>query len=98
MHVPNMQADATANDKDGEMVAYMKSPEQGAATSVYAALSKDLEGKGGSYLEDCDIAAPIDMNKPATMGVRDGYALHAYSPDNEDVLWQDSLKLVGVNE
>jgi NAD(P)-dependent dehydrogenase (short-subunit alcohol dehydrogenase family) len=30
---------------------YVKTPEQGAATSVWAAVARDLEGKGGKYLE-----------------------------------------------
>ncbi len=35
---------------------YMKSPEQGALTTVYTALSRDWEGRGAKYLEDCDIS------------------------------------------
>ena len=34
----------------------MKTPEQGAATSVWAATSPLLDGLGGVYLEDCDVA------------------------------------------
>jgi NAD(P)-dependent dehydrogenase (short-subunit alcohol dehydrogenase family) len=30
---------------------WVKTPEQGAATTVWAAIAKDLEGKGGRYLE-----------------------------------------------
>lgn len=33
-----------------------KTPEQGASTTVWAATSPKLEGKGGVYCEDCDIA------------------------------------------
>ncbi|MEO9968980.1 MAG: oxidoreductase [Hyphomonadaceae bacterium] len=40
-----------------DMIAAMfKTPEQGAATSVWAATSDQLDGKGGVYCEDCDIA------------------------------------------
>jgi NAD(P)-dependent dehydrogenase (short-subunit alcohol dehydrogenase family) len=35
-----------------------KTPEQGAATSVWAATAPELEGRGGLYLEDCRIASP----------------------------------------
>lgn len=35
-----------------------KSIEAGAATSVYAAVSPDLEGKSGAYLADCKVATP----------------------------------------
>ena len=34
----------------------MKSPEQGAATSVLAAVGKKYDGTGRLYLEDCDTA------------------------------------------
>jgi NAD(P)-dependent dehydrogenase (short-subunit alcohol dehydrogenase family) len=36
--------------------AMFKTPEQGASTTVWAATSPKLEGKGGVYCEDCDIA------------------------------------------
>jgi NAD(P)-dependent dehydrogenase (short-subunit alcohol dehydrogenase family) len=34
----------------------MKTPEQGAATPVWAAVAPELEGRGGLYLEDCAVA------------------------------------------
>jgi hypothetical protein len=37
----------------------LKTPQQGAATHVWAATSPLLEGKGGLYCEDCDLA-PLD--------------------------------------
>jgi NAD(P)-dependent dehydrogenase (short-subunit alcohol dehydrogenase family) len=40
---------------DGEL----KTPEQGAATSVWCATSPQLEGKGGVYCMDADIAEVI---------------------------------------
>lgn len=36
----------------------LKSTEQGAATSVYAATAPELAGKSGAYLIDCHIAEP----------------------------------------
>lgn len=36
--------------------AMFKTPEQGASTTVWAATSPKLSGKGGVYCEDCDIA------------------------------------------
>ena len=35
---------------------WVKSREQGAATTVIAAVGKEWEGKGGEYLEDCVVA------------------------------------------
>jgi NAD(P)-dependent dehydrogenase (short-subunit alcohol dehydrogenase family) len=37
---------------------FMKSVEQGAATSVYAATAPELEGQSGAYLSDCAVAEP----------------------------------------
>ena len=66
-----------------------KSVEQGAATSVWAATSAALEGKGGIYLEDCQIAAPA---QPSGAG-----GVEAYAVDEEAAqrLWALSEELVG---
>ena len=42
--------------------AMFKSPEGGAATAVWCATSPSLEGRGGVYCEDCDIA-PLATDK-----------------------------------
>jgi retinol dehydrogenase 12 len=39
---------------------FMKSIPQGSATTLFAATSSQLDGKGGLYLEDCNISAPIN--------------------------------------
>ena len=38
---------------------FMKSIPQGAATTIYCATSPELNGKGGLYFSDCNIASPI---------------------------------------
>ena len=43
---------------DGTLADIFKSTEAGAATSVWCATSPMLDGKGGVYCEDCDIAKP----------------------------------------
>jgi len=43
--------------------AMFKTPEQGASTATWAATSRDLEGRGGEYCEDCDIAKLADQNR-----------------------------------
>ena len=73
---------------------YMKSPEQGAATTVYAALSKEWEGKGGRYLEDCQEAAEVEGASPMAMG----YHPRAYNEEGEKKLWAGSLKFVGITD
>jgi NAD(P)-dependent dehydrogenase (short-subunit alcohol dehydrogenase family) len=91
-HVPE-EMKAWAQDKDG--ARYWKCPEQGAATSVWAAISKELEGKGGKYLENCSIAGP---NTPGENGQMAGYAAWAYNPDAEAKLWAKSMEMVGLKE
>ena len=72
----------------------MKSPAQGASTTVYAALSKDWEGKGGKYLEDCAVSPPATDG----MSVAVGHAPHAYNEAGEKRLWLDSLKMLGIED
>lgn len=67
-----------------------KSVPQGAATSVWAATSPELEGKGGLYLEDCAIGLPVAADTPLT-----GYMPYALDPEQADRLWQLSEQLVG---
>ncbi|KAF3058450.1 Short-chain dehydrogenase TIC 32, chloroplastic [Daldinia childiae] len=59
---PNLQKfsqeEMKAAKNDDRMVKYFVSLEQVCATSVYAAISKELEGKGGLYLEGASVAGP----------------------------------------
>lgn len=74
----------------------MKSVEQGAATSVWAAVGKEWEQEGGKYLVNCAVAEPYlegDDKFSAT-----GYAPHAYEEEKAKKLWADSLKLVGLQD
>ncbi|CAG7558006.1 unnamed protein product [Fusarium equiseti] len=80
-----------------EMAQYYKSPEQGAATSVYAALSKDWEGKGGKYLSNCAEEPPLEKGIDPSSLVS-GYADWIYNKEAEKKLWDDSLKLVKWEE
>jgi len=67
-----------------------KSVEAGAATSVFAATAPELEGRGGLYLEDCNVAAVNDA-PDALNGVKS----YAVDPANAERLWGVSEKLVG---
>ena len=64
---------------------------QGAATSVWAATSAQLDGHGGAYLEDCHVSAVTEEQYP-TEGVR-AYALDGA---RADALWELSERLVGL--
>ncbi|MGW7003200.1 SDR family NAD(P)-dependent oxidoreductase [Streptomyces sp. NPDC054933] len=70
-----------------------KTPEQGAATQVWAAASPQLEGKGGVYCEDCDIAGPAA--KDTVLG--SGVSAWATDPERAARLWRLSAELTGVD-
>lgn len=69
-----------------------KTPEQGAATQVWAATSPQLAGLGGVYLEDCDVAVPATEGD-TTRGVRE----YATDPEQAARLWTLSASLTGVD-
>jgi len=68
-----------------------KSPEQGAATSVWAATSALLDGRGGEYCEDCNVSAVVPDDELDDGGV----AARAVDPARASALWSLSEKLVG---
>lgn len=68
-----------------------KTPEQGAATTVWAATSPDLIGKPGAYCENCDIAAPADTENPMARFV--GVNAHACDDEAAERLWDLSQHL-----
>ncbi|CAH1160173.1 unnamed protein product [Phaedon cochleariae] len=42
---------------------FFKSPERGAVPIVYACLSSQLEGKGGTYITNCEVYPPSEIAK-----------------------------------
>lgn len=77
-----------ASRPNDEPMVY-KSTEQGSATSIRAATAPELEGRGGLYLENCQIAKPAE---PGGEGGVESYALDTASAQR---LWQLSEALVG---
>jgi hypothetical protein len=79
---------------DGSMpphvAALFKTPEQGAATTVWALTSPMLEGLGGLYCEDCDVARLADENSQRWHHVRPW----ACSEEGADRLWAMSETMV----
>ncbi|GAA1869887.1 SDR family NAD(P)-dependent oxidoreductase [Actinomadura bangladeshensis] len=77
----------------------LKTPEQGAATGVWCATSPRLEGMGGVYCEDCDIArmsseeGPLDFFKA---GDGRGVMGYAVDPGQAERLWDLSENLTGL--
>lgn len=69
-----------------------KNAEQGAATSVWCATSPQLQGKGGVYCEDVNIAEATAADFPQPMGARP-WAMDA---DLAERLWRKSEEWTGV--
>jgi NAD(P)-dependent dehydrogenase (short-subunit alcohol dehydrogenase family) len=94
-HLPENEIEAMKETFPG-LQKYMKSPAQGAATTVWAAVGKCWEGKGGVYLEDCQVAPPVPER---TREILDwGYAEWSYDIESEEKVWEMSNELVGFQE
>ena len=79
---------------DDETIRSMKTVEQGAATTVWAAVSTEWEGKGGKYLEDVSVAKPA-QDPPLPVN---GYFPWLYDVDAAKRLWTESLRIVDVTD
>ena len=69
----------------------MKTPEQGAATTIYAATSSDLDGRSGLYLEDCHVSTMIAESTEEP----EGHRPDALDPEQAERLWSWSEREVG---
>ncbi len=69
-----------------------KSIEQGAATTVWAATSPQLDGMGGVYCENCDIAELTDDG----IGNATGVMANACDPEAAAKLWEISETLTAT--
>lgn len=67
-----------------------KTPEEGAATQVWAATSPQLHGVGGVYCEDCDVA-------PIAVGDGPGVTPDAINPAAAARLWALCVERTGVD-
>ena len=76
----------------------LKTVEQGAATSVWCATSPQLDGIGGVYCQNCDIAPLVTdtlaANPIGSMAL--GVMPHAVDPHAADRLWRLSEQLLGL--
>jgi len=93
LQAEDLDAVMTLDDDGNPVLPDFRSPEQGAATAVWAATSPELDGRGGDYLEDCAIADVVPDGPQTTSGVR-AYAL---DPDAAARLWTWSADLTGVD-
>ena len=70
----------------------VKTVEQGASTSVWAAVAPELEGVGGTYLEDCQISK---LSTPELIFKEFfGYTEYAVNLDNALKLWNLSTEWI----
>ena len=79
--------------RDADLMSQMQSPEQGAATTIWAATGKVWEGRGGKYLASCAVGSPT---ADVTAILSTGFAPHAFDVEGEDRLWELSEELTGV--
>jgi NAD(P)-dependent dehydrogenase (short-subunit alcohol dehydrogenase family) len=79
-------------DEAGKPRDGFKTTEQGAATSVWAAVGDELEGVGGLYLEDCNQAVPWSKEQPWV-----GVMPHALDPEAAERLWALSVETTGAD-
>ncbi len=75
-----------------EAISPLKSTEKGAATSIWCATSPQLDGMGGVYCEDCDIAEAVPADFPRPRGVRPW----ASDPVLAERLWKKSEEWTGI--
>ncbi|MFF2547136.1 SDR family NAD(P)-dependent oxidoreductase [Kitasatospora sp. NPDC058063] len=81
------------DDRGNVIGADFKSPSQGAATGLWAATSPLLDGRGGLYLEDCEVARVSGPDTPMDDG---GVRPYALDPDGAARLWELSLAATGA--
>ncbi|CAF3803421.1 unnamed protein product [Adineta steineri] len=96
----DIQKDLTQEDWDrlgwidketGKPIERIKTTEQGASTSVWAALAPELENQSGAYCENCAISpGVVDPSTPITYGL----AAHSVDMEFAKRLWKLSENLV----
>jgi NAD(P)-dependent dehydrogenase (short-subunit alcohol dehydrogenase family) len=82
----------------------LKTTEQGAATTVWCATSPQLDGLGGVYCENCDIARLDTKADTGDRRVGDstrtagGVMPYSVDPEAADRLWSLSQRLLGLEQ
>ncbi|EXL42108.1 hypothetical protein FOCG_15460 [Fusarium oxysporum f. sp. radicis-lycopersici 26381] len=88
--------DLSTIDLDGPIKNALRNKAQGAATTVYAAVSKEWEGRGGKYLADFVeerlVRPGVEPTSPEL-----GHAAWIYDEEEERKLWELSERLVGLH-
>jgi NAD(P)-dependent dehydrogenase (short-subunit alcohol dehydrogenase family) len=93
LQAEDLDAVMTLDESGQPVLPDFRSPEQGAATAVWAATSPDLDGRGGDYLEDCAIAEVVPDGPQTISGVR----RYALDPEAAARLWAWSAQTTGLD-
>ncbi|KJK33203.1 oxidoreductase [Lentzea aerocolonigenes] len=91
-HITPEQLQERIKLRGGGKPLQLKTPEQGAATTLVLAVSPLVEGRSGLYFEDCNEALP---NEP---GMTDGLAAYAHDPEAAAQLWKVSEETLKIGE
>ncbi|MFM9937803.1 MAG: SDR family oxidoreductase, partial [Novosphingobium sp.] len=78
--------------KEGKPPMEWKTPQQGAATTLWAGLVGEADDVGGRYCEDCQVS-PVISNKSIGFG-SPGVRPYALDPATAKALWAKSQELV----
>ena len=94
MSEADMAAWGMVRGSDGNIILPpgFKTLEQGAATSIWCATSPQLEGMGGVYCEDCNIAKAVAGDYSGMNGVRP-WAMDEVAAEKLWIVGEDLLKL-----
>lgn len=88
-HIPQTVQDSWVDlERSGQL--FMKSTQQGAATSIVAAVAPEFASTGGHYLEDCNESPAVPNHENTDRGVR----AWALDPASAERLWTTSAELV----
>ncbi len=90
-HMSEAELESIGGGVDDAPGLVFKSIPQGAATTLWAATSAALAGRGGLYLEDCGVGLPASAPGLSSTG----YAPWAYDLQGAAALWQRSEEWVG---
>jgi len=93
LQADDLDAVMTLDESGQPVLPDFRSPEQGAATAVWAATSTELDEHSGAYLEDCHLAEVVGPGPQTTYGVKD----YALDPDDAARLWAWSAEQTGLD-
>ncbi|OLN93196.1 WW domain-containing oxidoreductase 2 [Colletotrichum chlorophyti] len=82
---------------DALLARHEKSLEQGAATQVWASVAKELEGKGGLYLDDVQVGREAEHTEQPKYYLP-GWQKWIWDENMASRLWEDSLNMVQFSQ